>query len=92
MTSAFVPSADSKKTKILLASFTAILVTALRRRYYEQAWGFLSEMKELLCNISKDKNEIPNVIRKCLSGDVKLVCITLVGIVQFDVSHIKSID
>ncbi|CAO3662730.1 unnamed protein product [Umbelopsis ramanniana] len=73
VTSAFVPSADSKKTKILLASFTAILVTALRRRYYEQAWGFLSEMKGLLCSISKDKNEIPNVIRKCLSGDVKLI-------------------
>jgi hypothetical protein len=73
VTSTIVPSVDSKKIKILLAGYTAILVTALRRQYYEQAWGFLSEMKMLLCYICKDKNEIPNVIQKCLSGDIKLV-------------------
>ncbi|KAH8550546.1 RAVE protein 1 C terminal-domain-containing protein [Umbelopsis sp. PMI_123] len=73
VTSTIVPSVDSKKIKILLAGYTAILVTALRRQYYEQAWGFLSEMKMLLCYICKDKNEIPNVIQKCLSGDIKLI-------------------
>lgn len=71
-------SMDSKSLKILLAGYTAILVTALRRRYYEQAWGFLSEMKKLLHCANKEKDETVNIVRRCLLGDVKMVWIFIV--------------
>jgi hypothetical protein len=66
-------SVDSKCLKVVIASYTAILVTAMRRRYYEQAWGFLSELNRFLHSISKDEDEVLDIIRRCLANDIKMV-------------------
>jgi hypothetical protein len=66
-------SIDSTNLKILLASYMSMLVTSLQRRFYEQAWGLLSSLEKLLACARTNEDEIYEVIRKCLSNDIKMV-------------------
>jgi hypothetical protein len=51
----------------------SMLVTSLQRRFYEQAWGLLSSLEKLLACARTNEDEIYEVIRKCLSNDIKMV-------------------
>ncbi|CAM0142758.1 unnamed protein product [Umbelopsis sp. WA50703] len=66
-------SIDSTNLKILLASYMSMLVTSLQRRFYEQAWGLLSSLEKLLACARTNEDEIYEVIRKCLSNDIKMM-------------------